>query len=539
MQAEASLAVSQSNLRKLQNGATKQEVTVSQANFDQANTSYRSSIKQADAIRQTVGESIFQAEKNLNDLTSSDATDVTTYEKSIQVAQSNLDNAKTTYQRVIDNKKITTYTVIEDKLAVAGTGLDVINRVVTDADGKDVLSAKNIYYLSQTNSDYERSNLLLITANDSLINAKKDGATEQANTALDQSLEALDKVFSALNNCYNALENSITTLSFSQTKLDSLKSSISTQLTIISASISAVQSSKQSLADAILSYNTSISTSEKNLEQAKNNLDNAITQAKNALATAKVTADQQITAAEAQVDNSYRAMMVAKAQLDKIISPSRSEDISLAEAQVRQAEAEIKSADYQITNSILAAPIDGVITKANYKIGENITPTIPVFVMLNEDSLYIEVDISESDINKVKLNNKAEITIDSFGDSVKFLGSVYFIEPAETKIQEVIYYKVKANLLPDSLGNLTNYKDKLKPGMTANLIITTIEKENVLLAPQRSIVEKNDQKFIKKFVNNNTEESPVETGYKGDNGLIEIISGSKVGEVVVISVKTK
>lgn len=538
LQTEASLSVAQANLRKILSGSTKEEVAISQASFNQANTAYLSAIKLAEKIRLSVEESIRQAEKNLIDLEDNTVLSVTSYEKSVQIAQNNLNNTKATYQQAIDNKKNVALNTSEDKLSVAITALDAIDRILNDNDAKDVISAKNLSYLNKTNEDYSKAKLLISGTKTILAEAKILTSADKINFSLDQTLASLNKTFNALTNCYASLENSVTTYNFSQSKLDSFKSNISSQLTLSSSAISAAENAKQALADALLNYATMVASSEKTLEQAENNLANAVIQAKNSLTTARTSGEQQITSAENQIDSAYRAMQVAKAQLDKVSSPSRPEDISLAQAQVRQVETELQAVNNQIINSQIISPINGVITKINYEIGEN-TSNLPVMVILNQDSLNIEVDISESDISKIKLNIPAQITMDAFGEAIKFSGLVNFIEPAETKIQEVIYYKVKINFVADSLNNLQNYRESIKSGMTANLIITTAEKENVLLAQQRSILDKSGQKFARKYVNNSVLETPVAVGLRGDNGVVEILEGLKEGDVLVTFVKEK
>jgi RND family efflux transporter MFP subunit len=291
------------------------------------------------------------------------------------------------------------------------------------------------------------------------------------------------------------------------------------------------------LADAQLSYDTNVSTAQKALEQAEVNYDNAIIVAENTLSTARLSQEQQISSAQAQIDSTYKAWQIARAQLDKIKAPARSEDIALAQGQVKQAQAELASVNNQINNSIIKSPIDGVITKSNYEVGEDVSQTKPVFVLLGKSMLYTEIDISEADINKITVSNPVEITLDAFGDEVKFQGNVTFIDPAETIIQDVIYYKVKVYFNQNSMTALTK-NSAIKSGMTANAIITTAEKSDILIAPERAIIEKNSQKIARILLpGNQIKESVVTTGLRGDNGLIEILSGLNEGDEVVTFIK--
>jgi len=153
---------------------------------------------------------------------------------------------------------------------------------------------------------------------------------------------------------------------------------------------------------------------------------------------------------------------------------------------------------------------------------------------LGENNFEIEVDISEADIAKIRKDNPAEITLDAFGDEVKFPGQVYSIEPAETIIQDVIYYKVKVELSEKDEVKMAG----IKSGMTANVIITTSFRDNVLIMPSRAVVEKNGgNKYVRVLVGKKVIEAPVEVGLRGDEGLVEVLSGVKEGDEVITFVK--
>lgn len=309
------------------------------------------------------------------------------------------------------------------------------------------------------------------------------------------------------------MEASTVGADFSQTSLNAYKTAISTQQTNVSSGITSVQTAQNNLNDSI------------------NDLNNEILSAKNVLATAKVTGARDIAAAQAKSDSSYQAWQVAEAQLNQLKAGTRTQDINLSQAQVSQAQASLDLVKNQINNNILKAPLDGTITKKNYEAGEQFSSAKPIFSLLGINNFEIEVDVSEADITKVAVNDRTEITLDAFGEDVKFAGLVNFIEPAETVIQDVIYYKVKINF---------DGKDKdVKSGMTANVNITTAEKDNILIMPSRAVIEKNGSgKFARLLVAEQIKEAPITIGLRGDNGLVEILSGLNEGDVVVTYIQT-
>jgi len=487
-EALANLQVALANLTKLLAGATAGELAVSQAGVDQAKTAYVSALNESEKITNTVNENIAQAEKSLSDL----------YLTSGQTI--------TSYQQAVKNYKSVALSTVESKIPVAANALDNINTILSDNDAKNYLGAGDISLIDKTKNDYT-------LANTALTKAKAGQSNDNINQASADTLDALNKTFTALKDCYNLLEVSMVGANFTQTKLDTYKTTISTQQINITNGITSVQTAQNNLNDSI------------------NNLNNAILAAKNALATAQVTGAQQNAAAKAKVDTSYKARLVAEAQLNQLKAGARTQDISLAQAQVNQAQASLELVRNQINNNILKAPLDGTITKKNYEAGEQFSSAKPVFSLLGINNFEIEVDVSEADITKVALNDRAEITLDAFGEDIKFMGQVSFIEPAETVIQDVIYYKVKINF---------DGQDKdVKSGMTANVNITTAEKDNVLIVPSRAIIEKNGSgKFARTLVSEEVKEAPVTVGLRGDNGLVEVLSGLKEGDQVVTYIQT-
>lgn len=528
-EAGASLDVARESLNKLLAGAVSEDVAVARAGAEQSRIAYEASQNELLRTKNIVSENVSQAQKTLDDLLDKGPGSVTTYEQAITSAVTSLNSAKATYQKSIDNYKTSALLIVEDKLAVANTALDTIDRTLSDQDAEDMLSVKNLSYLTNTENLYDEAKNLLAAAKTDLT-AAGDGSVDKAVVAVDSSLGTLNKTFSSLQSCYAALENSITSSVFTQTELDALKSGINTQQTLTAAAISGTQAAKQNLDNAILSYNTNVSAAENSLAAAQASYDNAINGARNSLSSAKYSGEQQITLAESKVNAGREALSVAQAQLDKILAPANRHDISLSEAKLRQAQATLEDANKQIENGRIISPLDGTITRIDYEIGEQVMAGTPLIYILGDDAFDIEVLISEADISKINVGNKADITLDAYGEDKKFFGQVDFIEPAETVIQEVIYYKIGLSFDPA--------KQNIKSGMTANVVITTAEKNDVLIMPARAVIDKNGEgKFARVLVGNEAQEKKIIIGIRGDEGMVEILSGMNEGEKVITYTK--
>ncbi len=528
-EAQANLDVANENLNKLLAGATLEEKTLSEATVRQAEVAYESAKNNMSRTRATAAENIAQAEKTLYDLETDSEETLTTYEQAIITAETSLKNTKITKQQSIDNYRDSALVAIDDKISLVNTALDAVDRVITDKDGKDFLSVLNISYLNLAKDAYNDALEQKIVSENSLATAKISLSQSSVNSALVHTIYLLDLSISSLVNVFSALENSVTDSSFTQTDIDSHKSTISTHLTTINTAMSSLKTVEQNYKTAILSYETSLKSAEDVLAQAKSAYSNAIISAQNALNMAKINSEQLISSAQSKVSAAEEALRVAEAQRDKTLASANSYDITLMRAKIRQAQASLDSINKQIENSQIKAPIDGLITSADYNIGEQVMLGQPIISLLGGGDYEIEVLISEADIAKVKIGDLGEVTLDAFGDEIIFDASVVFIEPAETIIQDVIYYLVTMKFDPRD--------KKIKSGMTANIIITTNQKNNVIVMPARAIVDKgSDGKFARLLIANQVKEQKIILGIRGDRGNVEVIDGLKPGDMVITQI---
>jgi RND family efflux transporter MFP subunit len=286
----------------------------------------------------------------------------------------------------------------------------------------------------------------------------------------------------------------------SQAELDAKKTIIEATRTAISTKFTSVINQIQSITTAKNSYMTYNIAYEKSLRD----LDNT-----------KLQSQSLVEIKEASYNQ-------AQANLDKIKASPREVDLAYYRATLSQAQANLSKA-------IMRAPIDGMVTKINKKAGE-LAMSNEVMVEILSPHFEIEVDIPETDIVKLAIGNKVEITLDAFGEDEKFLGSVVQIDPASTEIQDVVYYKVKIAL--------DDGKEKVLSGMTANVLVSTEEKNDILYLPFRSVLSRNGsgEKYVRVLENGELKEINVTIGLRGDNGLVEILSGVEEGQEVVLKV---
>ncbi|MEK7107483.1 MAG: hypothetical protein AAB899_04845, partial [Patescibacteria group bacterium] len=128
---------------------------------------------------------------------------------------------------------------------------------------------------------------------------------------------------------------------------------------------------------------------------------------------------------------------------------------------------------------------------------------------------------------QVKLGDEARVTLDAYSSDVVFAAAVTKIDPAETIIDGVPTYKTTLQFLQDDR--------RIRSGMTANTDIAGAKRENVLYIPGRAIVGKGADKTVTVIEGEATREVKIETGLRGSNGDVEVISGLAEGDKVKTS----
>ena len=538
LEAQAGLQIAEASLSKILAGASGESIAVSRASVNQAQASLDAAQIDLEKIKKTTAESIKQAEKSLSDLESDNSSTITSQEQAVASALVSLNNASKTGDANVANARSSALISIDDKMLSAKVALDNINTLLEDQDAKNVLSVKNSTLLNQTKNARLLATSLVSDTEKAIIQAKLDDngiaiAGEKLQLLLRQTSTTLDYA-------YAMLEATITSVDFSQNELDAYKNLISNQSNQINAASVTIENSLQAYNNAILNRSVSIANANEAWQQSKVLLDNAIISARNNLNNLKLSRDQQVANAEARVDSARQSLLSAQAQYGSTIAPARSQDIVLARAQVSQAQASLAGVEQQIKESTLVAPLDGVVTAVNYEIGEQFVGSAkPMMVILVNNSFNVEVDIAESNISKIKIGDTVDISFDALDDNLVLKGRVSFIEPAQTLIQDVVYYKVKIDFvdLNSDLAASNNPGSILKSGMTSNVTITTDSKADVLQVPSRTIINQDNRQIVRVLVNGNLEEREVVTGLRGDDGLIEVVSGIQEGDEVVTFVK--
>ncbi len=180
------------------------------------------------------------------------------------------------------------------------------------------------------------------------------------------------------------------------------------------------------------------STDQASVDTDVTNMNTALTN----ISTAQQDISSQKVTNQTNINSAENTLKKAEDDLAETKAVPRDVDIAVYKADIDKTKASMVELQQKLDDAVLKAPIDAVITKVNVKIGEMVTSGgNSVISLISLNKFQIEVDIPEADIGKVNLNNPSEITLDAFPEEV-WKGKVVEIEPAETIIEGVIYYRV-------------------------------------------------------------------------------------------------
>src|SRR3989344_4846856 len=222
------------------------------------------------------------------------------------------------------------------------------------------------------------------------------------------------------------------------------------------------------------------------------------------------------------------ALSLARSELVLKEAGISAEEVAFQEAKGKEAQAAVNSLEAKSRQSVILAPFSGVIAKVVVKQGEITTPGSEAVKIVSDGSLVVEADIPEVLIGEVRPEMQASYVLDAFPGK-NFTGKVLFIEPAETVVGGVPNYKVTFSINDAGKAVLS--------GMTADINISIRSVDGASAVPVSSIViDPVDMRSYVGVVMDNGEiiRTEVVTGIRGSNGFVEIKSGLKEGQRVIV-----
>ena len=210
---------------------------------------------------------------------------------------------------------------------------------------------------------------------------------------------------------------------------------------------------------------------------------------------------------------------------------------------VNSARESVQKAQTNLGYATITSPIDGVVLSKSVEEGQTVAASFntPELFNIAQDltDMRVIANIDEADIGGVKEGQRVTFTVDAFPDD-KFEGTVTQVRQEATTTSNVVTYEV--------VIGAPNKDLKLKPGLTANVTIYTLEKNDVLAVPSKALRFMPNEALLKKgeqiedvdapqkvwtMEGNTFKAHKVETGIT--NGMLtEIVSGISEGTEVLV-----
>lgn len=164
-------------------------------------------------------------------------------------------------------------------------------------------------------------------------------------------------------------------------------------------------------------------------------------------------------------------------------------DVNVAEthhraslAQIQRAEASLKSAEIDLSHTVIYSPVDGIVISRDVDVGQTVAASLqaPLLFTIAEDLSLMQVitSVDEADIGGIQEYQKATFTVDAYPNRA-FEGKVVQVRNVPREAQNVVTY--------DVVIEVPNSDFKLKPGMTANVSIIKASRQGAIKVPAAAI----------------------------------------------------
>ncbi|KZL91611.1 efflux RND transporter periplasmic adaptor subunit [Clostridium magnum] len=267
-----------------------------------------------------------------------------------------------------------------------------------------------------------------------------------------------------------------------------------------------ITSSEQNVAKAQIAYNN-----------AKDNYNKM-----EKLYDAGAVSKQELDNAKLKYDNYSVDLKAAQDNLNLLIEKSGPQSTQVATAQVAQSQAGVNSAQIQLNNATITAPISGVVSAKDVKVGQLASSQSGSVTIIDSSSFIAEISVPDKIIGKVQVGQSVQVSISAL-ENKKVSGVIDKISPNSNSKDNSYTIKVKVD---NSNGELT-------AGMFAKVSLPSENKNNILTVPNEAIKMENNVNYLYLAENGKVKKVSVDTGISNDK-VTEINGNIKEGADVII-----
>ncbi|MEG2033940.1 MAG: efflux RND transporter periplasmic adaptor subunit, partial [Janthinobacterium sp.] len=199
--------------------------------------------------------------------------------------------------------------------------------------------------------------------------------------------------------------------------------------------------------------------------------------------------------------------------------------VDLARASVKSAAAMLDIARIALADTVIRAPMAGIVSKRHLQAGEKVAPDMPVYTIVNLAQLTLEAPVPSAEIPRIKLGQDVHFKVDGFG-ARDFAGKVTRINPTtESGSRAMLVYIA-----------VDNGDGALRGGMFAKGSIVTERSPVAPLVPLTAVRNEKQGPVVYALVDNKVVAQPVTLGLRNeDEGYAEVKSGLVPGAKVIVA----
>ncbi len=190
------------------------------------------------------------------------------------------------------------------------------------------------------------------------------------------------------------------------------------------------------------------------------------------------------------------------------------------------AQARLQAAQKAVDSLSLTAPFAGTITKVDISPGDQVSPGSIAFRLDKLDRLLVDVQVSEVDINSIRVDQSVNLSFDAILDK-QYKGIVSLVTPVGDVVQGVVEFNATIEL--------TDADELVKPGMTAAVNIVINQITGVLLVPNRAVRVVDGQRVVYILSNGKLQAVNVTLGASSDTQSQVMDGDLKVGDQIVLN----
>lgn len=210
-------------------------------------------------------------------------------------------------------------------------------------------------------------------------------------------------------------------------------------------------------------------------------------------------------------------------------------------ASIEVAKAGVQAAEVALENTYIRAPFDGTVLTKNAEVGEIVAPfggsttsKTAVVTIADMNSLLVEADVSESNIERIQLNQDCEITLDAYPEK-NYSAYVYKVVPTADRSKATVLVKV----------GFKNYDSRVLPEMSAKVSFFTqpvdtsiVNQKPILVIPSSSVRKENNKNIVFTISDNKAVKNEIEIG-QTLGSYYEVLSGLQSGQKIISELNEK